>query len=159
MLGVLITISLILHIVVLAAVYHIYNQIQLVKRSHTAEIMEVFETYLEEIKTENRILQDQLKDNSPLPIKKVQKTDTKTAEFPPPPINNEYTQTKNINENIYMKATNNNGDDAFKASLESKVLQLHNQGLTEEEIARQLNCGKTEVVLIINLYGQKNHKS
>jgi response regulator of citrate/malate metabolism len=41
-----------------------------------------------------------------------------------------------------------------EASLDSQVLLLHQEGYTAEEIARKLNCGKTEAELIIKMYAK-----
>ncbi|MEM1506445.1 hypothetical protein RG959_24150, partial [Domibacillus sp. 8LH] len=45
-------------------------------------------------------------------------------------------------------------EDQVEASLQSRILQLHHRGKSNTEIAKQLDCGKTEVELIIKLYAK-----
>src|SRR5699024_5249692 len=46
----------------------------------------------------------------------------------------------------------NNQHDVVEQTAESKIVSMHEQGLSIEEIAKQLHRGKTEVALIVKMY-------
>ncbi|GGA62786.1 hypothetical protein [Ornithinibacillus halotolerans] len=47
--------------------------------------------------------------------------------------------------------------DDVEVSLQSRIMRLHNDGYTVEEIARSVGCGKTEAELIIKIYEKSNN--
>lgn len=124
-----------------------YFKYESLKNLDSRETLELMETYLQEIKVENDRLHELI-------------------------TKNQFEESRNIkaeNEELgkndkVLKNTNNfpvlddNINDTVEASLEAKVLQLHDQGLSITEIARKLHCGKTETELIINL-NQKNRNN
>ncbi|WP_156289089.1 DUF6115 domain-containing protein [Oceanobacillus salinisoli] len=149
MVSFLLIISFLLHILTLYAIFVLFKQVNSQQRADTTEITELFESYLEEIKEENSRLQKELqKKNS----SEVLPFNNKKEGMADEPANQEPTKQEPDLEPIIEVGDMN---DAVEASLEAKVLQLHHQGLSITEIAKRLNCGKTEAELIIRLH-QKN---
>lgn len=144
-------ISFLLHIILLAIVYYLFQQIQLLKKNNTNEVTELFESYLREIRSENRRLESEIES-------KVSHTDQEkvTQQFESNIINEEITNKVDLDKPILKTDTIH---DKFETSLEAKILQLYHQGMEVTEIAQMLNCGKTEASLIINLSKKRNQKS
>jgi len=46
--------------------------------------------------------------------------------------------------------------DEVETSLEAQILQLHTNGETIDDIAKKLNCGKTEAEIIIKMHQKKS---
>ncbi|WP_121522926.1 DUF6115 domain-containing protein [Oceanobacillus piezotolerans] len=137
----LLIISFLLHIIALYAIVQLYWKVKALNQPNTAEVTELFETYLQEIKEENDRLHELLESHQVNHIntstQKKEKMGEKRINSPipePPPIENK--------EN----------SDSLEASLEAKVLQLHQQGLSITDIAKRLHCGETEAALIIKLH-------
>ncbi|WP_337020083.1 DUF6115 domain-containing protein [Oceanobacillus massiliensis] len=147
MVSFLLIISFLLHLVAIAAIYKLFQQLHTFKTQDSAEIEALFDKYLQEIKRENSRLQEELQQekNTQRPVKsepaaadpadKSEADSDIEPDFLPADI--EYT-------------------DTMEASLESRVLQLHQEGLPIGEIARKLNCGKTEAEIIVKMH-QKNN--
>jgi len=139
MVALLLLISFILHIITLFSLYMLFQQYKKGNALESKEIIELMETYLEEIKEENNRLQNYIhslereKDNAP----------AKTA------AKSELPAEGNKEEESFALSLAEKMNDHIEASLEAKVLQLHQQGKSLEEIAKTLNCGKTEAELII----------
>lgn len=140
----LLIISFLLHIITLFALFQFLKQQQSSKQSDSQDVMEVLEVYLNEIREENSRLEHllaqqkgQVEKDSSIDEQAEKKTD-------------HILSSSEVNQlDALLK---NASHDQVNASLESKVLQLHAKGNKVEEIAKQLNCGKTEVELIIKLY-------
>ncbi|MGM8211726.1 DUF6115 domain-containing protein [Virgibacillus sp. W0430] len=134
------SISFILHIVTFIIIYQLMKQLRDLKQGNIQEIQTIFESYLQEIKEENNRLQKKInvqpkpKFNSTLKY-----TDNETSYAKQDSKTNEQTTVK----------------DLLQTSLQSKVLQMHDKGLTIDEIAQKLNCGKTEVALSIKMQQKK----
>lgn len=145
-------ISFLIHIVLLIAVYYLFQQIQSLKQDNAKELTELFETYLREIRSENRRLESEI-GSEPL-----QTTQIKVHKKNVPEITKEVdiTNSAEIEDPVLKTDTI---DDTFETSLEAQILQLHHQGIEVTKIAQMLNCGKTEAALIINLYKKRSHKA
>ncbi|SEQ57468.1 hypothetical protein SAMN05216232_2737 [Virgibacillus subterraneus] len=139
MTSMLLIISFLLHLVALVAIFQLFKQLQLLKKDSSQDIMELLETYLEEIKEENRFLEEE-----------IGKTNSETVA--PSSIEFEAEQ-KEENVPEYIPESAKVVDDS-ETSMQAKILQLYDQGLKVEDIARRLNCGKTEAELIIKLHGK-----
>lgn len=146
----LLIISFLLHIILLTAVFQLNQQLQKTKKQTNDEIEEVLSLFLKEIKVENEQLKEMLsssreqdekqvakemKGKSSVAKKQVDKT-SDTVERPILPI----------------ETLINNQEDVVEQSAESKIISMHEQGLSIEEIAKQLHRGKTEVALIVKMY-------
>ncbi|MEK3908347.1 DUF6115 domain-containing protein [Oceanobacillus sp. FSL W7-1309] len=137
MVSFLIIISFLLHFITFIAIYMFFKQLQNVKTQDLNEVIALFDTYLQEVKAENNRLQQLLEDRN----KKTDQTHTKQEE----PETEEYEKSHDI-------PIPDDVGDTVVASLESRVLQLHNRGVPVDEIAKELNCGKTEAEIIIKLH-------
>ncbi len=128
-------ISFMLHITALFAVYLLYKRVQTFQQgNHITEVTALLETYLQEMKGENNRLEQMLSKH------------TREAETPDEAdLMNE--QPKAPTEEAYV-----NGGYSIETSLQAKVLQLSSEGLTSDEIAGQIGCGKTEAALILKLH-------
>lgn len=106
---------------------------------------------LENSKLEQKIHENELRKNikyeySP-PIQKQVDRETVTTESYVP---NRPKPTPNYE-------TKRQTEDVIETSLEGQVLQLHREGKTVSEIAKQLSRGKTEVDLLIKLNRKANN--
>lgn len=145
MLTFILMVSFLIHIILFIVIYYLFAQIQLLKKGHSKEIEDLFDRYLQEIKQENIRLENSFSekglgnDQQPVADKEI----------------------KAARENVM--ATNTYSpqidivNDQFESSLESQILQLYDQGMTAEEIAKKLDCGKTEAALVIKISGKKGH--
>lgn len=151
MVSFLLIISFLLHLITLAAIFQLVKKIQ-ASESDTAsdEIVQALERSLAEIKEENNRLQALLDHKEPVSEKKIQSKIKKesTSDKQRVPVKNEKPQ-----DDIDRLLGTDSGYKV-EASLESRVLQLYAAGKNVEEIAKTLNCGKTEAELIIKLYNQ-----
>lgn len=149
MVSLLLIISFLLHIIALFAIFQLFKQLQSKKKQANAqEVMEIFEVYLDEIRQENNELKNLLMQD--------QTAEEETEKIE---MNKETTEKRQMQED--NQVSEQSGIDSLLdqspgyqvgASLESRVLQLHSTGKSVEEIAKTLNCGKTEAELIIKLY-------
>lgn len=151
MISFMLSISFVLHIILITIVFLLYKQIQVLKSKDANDIMEILEVYLEEIKIENKRLEQDLQSrethNKVASLHKVSEPQTINQDRQ---VKEEIEDTKEDLADLEIDHV----DDTFEPSLEVKVLQLHNKGFTEDDIAKQLNCGKTEAALIIKLYSK-----
>lgn len=140
----LLIISFILHIASFTAIYQLHKQVQRSRQTdNSQEMVELFDIYLAEIKDENKRLEETLAN---------QEKQNDSNEFS--------TSAESFNEELYVeeelyKSPLVVDDVKFETSSQAKILQLHDQGVESEEIARSLNAGKTEVDLIIKLHAKK----
>ncbi|MBP1968076.1 DNA-binding NarL/FixJ family response regulator [Virgibacillus natechei] len=136
-------ISFLLHIITLVVIYQFFKQIQTLKQTDSNDnddIVELFEVYLQEFKDENKRLQDELlKDMS------ARNTDIDNIDM-------ELETTAENKSHHEHTPPEYEAVDRVEASLQARILQLYHKGLSETEIAQKLDCGKTEVALIIKLH-------
>lgn len=147
MLSFLVTVSFLLHVIFFIIIYYLFQQIQSLKQVKTKEVTDLFEHYLQEIKQENRRLETKVTSNHSYDLHKdmVQ------------PAPNTIPHERNsaiINEEKHILPTEAINDH-YEASLEAQILQLHDQGNPIEEIAKKLDCGKTEAALVIKFSERK----
>lgn len=127
-----------MHIVLITAVFLLYQQLQSLKSEQEHELKKVIDYVVEEIRAENERLRIELKERKKLneriehPTKIDSYRSNEVQVTPPTPIK-----------------------DRVETSPEATILQLHEQGLSIAEIAQKLNRGKTEVELIVKLAKEK----
>ncbi|RKQ37508.1 DUF6115 domain-containing protein [Oceanobacillus halophilus] len=143
MVSFLLIISFLLHIITLYAVFFLYKQHQTNKQNDVREITKIFEEFIQEIQEENLRLQKEIQKGQKVDI--AEPHDTKENELD---MNTKY-KSMPLHE-PYLKV--DDMEDSIEASLEAKVLQLYHEGKSVTEIAKKLNCGKTEADLIIRLH-------
>lgn len=140
----LFTISFLLHIVTLAAIYFLFRQYT-AQRENTNQSTEDFavlmDNYIEEMKAENDKLLSQLQ----------QQEEKKTPAKMEKPMDQAMDAREEKDTSLLVDTHSLSGDQA-ELSLEAKVLQLHRQGKKPDEIAKELHCGKTEAELIIKFH-------
>ncbi|WP_080874734.1 DUF6115 domain-containing protein [Oceanobacillus timonensis] len=147
-------ISFILHGVSLLAIYLLLKDRQHAGNSKETEA--VLKETLTEIRKENKMLQRLLEEEK--------QPDTKTADWEEiqqtaSPVAEDTeaasikTEEKLQNPEMSPSAVY---QDEVETSLEAKVLQLHANGNTTDEIAQQLNCGKIEAEIIIKMHQKKS---
>lgn len=150
----LLTVSFFIHMILLFGIYYLYKEIQTLKNENADanDIAELFESYLLEIKVENERLENE-SFSQPTKIKK----DTISNS----PKNEELLKE---NESIMVDTDLNDyapvspvARDELETTLQAKILQLSSQGYSSDNIAEKLDCGKTEVALILKFH--KNRKS
>ncbi|MFD1171895.1 DUF6115 domain-containing protein [Oceanobacillus picturae] len=144
----LLIISFLLHIVTLAIIFQLFRQRSQPKSdTQTEELVTLLETYLQEVKEENDRLQEAISSEEDKAT-----SVPKGVAYEPVRSQANYDYSKQENSSYTPPAPIE--EDQVEASLQSRILQLHHRGKSNTEIAKQLNCGKTEVELIIKLYAK-----
>ncbi|WP_085992393.1 DUF6115 domain-containing protein [Oceanobacillus senegalensis] len=151
MISFLLIISFLLHLITIYAIFILLKKVQNKNLEEVEVIRGLFEKYLQAIKAENNRLQVELKNNPTSNKELVGKNRMNENETDPyfaQPIKTKETEPIINVDHI---------DDTIESSLDARVLQLYDKGLGVTEIAKTLECGKTEVELIIELHkkGQK----
>lgn len=149
--------SFLLHMVTLTIIYQLVKQIKALRQNNHMGTEELMEMYLQEIKEENRMLEANLDDTNNKHISgQNQKEKTAIKQ-------NKETQTPNmLTDDAFIPSPldpETGLGDTFETSQQSRILQLHDQGLSIEEIASQLHCGRTEVDLVIKLHPKTNNNA
>ncbi|WP_182199183.1 DUF6115 domain-containing protein [Paraliobacillus salinarum] len=167
MLYLLIFISFIVHIVIFIYIKTLNNRVlsaeALAKKQkeQKKEIEELLAVYLLEIREENETLVETLNNSTNTIQKKKDKSEvSQTVESND---GNNHTSTRSSSEDYstvnqtasYQPPEIEEGEETFEPSLQAQVLSLYNNGDNIESIARKLNCGKTEVELLVK-FQQKN---
>ncbi|GGM21625.1 swarming motility protein SwrB [Paraliobacillus quinghaiensis] len=136
------------------------DDIQTQMSQQQKEMEELLAVYLLEIREENEKFLDTLKRNPNVTEKKedlitdavatTSREKTKNVS----PIDSSPSLKTNESKS-YQPPIENDQQDIVERSLSAQVLSLHNQGESIESIARKLDCGKTEIELMIKFH-QKN---
>lgn len=142
-------ISFLLHIITITAIIAINKQLVTNKSSNTQEIVSLMESYLEEIKNENKLLEEELS-------RAGDKTITKPGPSSLKENSNSILDQEDVNVSIDLTDTGEAVRDEIEVSTSSRILKLYKEGNSVEEIARKLGCGKTEVELIIKFHEKSN---
>lgn len=141
MLSIILFFSFFLHIVAFWMIYSLHNKLKQNHSTDLEEIIELLELYLDELKEENKQLMDELNNNKSF------SSQEKEFEVIEDELNNHPVQ----NDELPLEKV-----DLMETSLEAEVLHLHQKMYTPNDIARKLNCGKTEVELIIKFHEKKD---
>src|SRR5699024_11546803 len=118
------------------------NCINTIKQTNNNEIHKLFEQYLEAFNKENDRFQEHIFSK----YQSFQQILTETSH------SNKYADENVDDHNYSILSSVEDMDDSYETSLQSQILQLYDQGYSEEDIAKQLNCGKTEVELIVKFH-------
>lgn len=159
MVSFLLIISFLLHLITLTAIFQLLKKIQkLEDNTNSIDVVVAMEQTLEEIKEENNRFERLLKERAKKPQVTTRETENKhAANRQDTPSERELKinpeKEQNGDEDIAHLIGENLGYEV-EASLESRVLQLYEEGRTIETIAKTLDCGKTEAELIIKMYGK-----
>ncbi|QKY69053.1 hypothetical protein [Lentibacillus sp. CBA3610] len=129
MTSMLLFLSLLLHIITLTVIFQLFKQVQLLKQNNSGEMADLMETYLEDIKEENRLLENALFHRSAsFESSARERTDNSS-------------ETAIKNEDDYIPKTH--VTDKNELSLEAQILQLHDKGMTVMHLLVNY-CGKTK---------------
>ncbi|KGX88419.1 hypothetical protein [Pontibacillus litoralis] len=162
----LITVSFLLHgvtlfiIVMLAKRVSKANELELQQQQVAKEIEDTFTAYLLEIKEENERLLNRIEENGYNDYRVNASTGPKEHGVHQTVPENEYaSNSAKEDSSTHLKQQHYTPPQAkeeeiYTPSLQSSIYQLHLQGLTNEEIAKQLDCGKTEVELTLKINGK-----
>ncbi|MFC4557143.1 DUF6115 domain-containing protein [Virgibacillus kekensis] len=150
MTSMLLIISFILHIIALTAIYQLFKQLQSSKSGDSREIIELMDTYLEEIREENRILEIKLREQNPNNNRVTEQRVTGDTYMSQKEAATSHSQKAEENQDYLPNISK--VTDAPEMSQQAQILQLHSKGLSSDEIAKSLNCGKTEVELILKFH-------
>lgn len=146
---VFISLSILIHIITIVIVFSFYKRLQLLQTLNLPKVKELLEQTLNEIKDENNRLHQQLNELS----KEENKNSVKSTQQVPKPkkeIKKKSPQKQMTEINAPIESLLKTKEkDKYEPSLHGQILQLHEKGLNHEEIAQKLNCGKTEVELIL----------
>lgn len=167
MLYLLIFISFIVHIVTFIYIKTVNNRVlsaeALTKKQteQKKEIEELLAVYLLEIREENENLVETLNNRTNTTQEKKDKSGV--GQMVESNDENNHTSTRSSAEDYstvnqttsYQPPEIEEGEETFEPSLQAQVLSLYKNGDNIETIARKLNCGKTEVELLVK-FQQKN---
>ncbi|MEJ8765350.1 hypothetical protein WKU33_05655 [Oceanobacillus sp. HCA-5259] len=152
MVSFLLIISFLLHLITLVAIFQLLKKgQQLENTANSAELTAALERSLEEIKAENDRLQALMTNHKASSVE--QKNQKEESQQPAEQVPAHQPESEEADADVDRLLGDAPGYE-LEASLESRVMQLHAKGLTIEEIAKALDCGKTEAELIIRLYDE-----
>ena len=141
-----------MHIVTFAIIYQLVMKVRVreQEQSQNEVLHSILEETLAEIRAENKRMERQFDETatSAQPSEALT-THNEKEEIPRGTALNEEM------EDFQLPLLSTEVNDTMEASVESKVLQLHKDGITETEIAKKLGIGKTEVELIVKLHEKK----
>lgn len=158
MTSLLFLISFVLHIISITAIFLLFQQIQATKQNQKDQLESLLKSFVEDIREENERLQKSLQSNL-----------SSQQSEPNRNVNTQHTHTNKTDRSVSNRLVQNvkaehitnklvqaeNREDQIETSVESKILQLHEQGLSHEEIAKKMNRGKTEVELFLKMMQHK----
>lgn len=136
MVAFLLIISFIIHMLSIYSIFILHRKTQAINTPVEHELHPILESYLNEIKEENKKLQQLVSKNEQLLEKPAKRKERNI------PAEDNYAQI--------WDAENN--DDKVETSLHAKILSLHEKGLSIDQIAKQLKCGQTEAELILKFH-------
>lgn len=150
--------SFILHIISITAIFLLFQQVQATKHNQKEQIETMLHNFVEEIRVENERLQAKLQSN--LAEKQFEpnvNTNERNRHISKPneKVTNRLMQNVKAGNITNKLVQTEKREDKVETSLESKILQLHEQGLSHEEIAKKMNRGKTEVELFLKMMQHK----
>lgn len=147
-------ISFLLHGISILAIYLLLKDRQ--NSDGNKQTEKILKETLGEIQRENRMLQNLLAEEKKSEENLVNNEEIKTESFKSQKENKEKdTQAEMKLPDIEIPQSSAYQDEV-ETSLEAKVLQLHTNGETIDDIAKKLNCGKTEAEIIIKMYQKKS---
>lgn len=146
----LLIISFLLHIILLTAIFQLNQQLQKTKKQTNDEIEEVLSLFLKEIKVENEQLKKMLSSSTEQDKQQAAKEMKRKSSVATKQVDK---MSDNVEHSILpIETLINKQEDVIEQTAESKIVSMHEQGLSIEEIAKQLHRGKTEVALIVKMY-------
>ncbi|MGP4059854.1 DUF6115 domain-containing protein [Halobacillus sp. H74] len=127
------------------------EELELRQKQVASEIEDLFTSYLMEIKEENRRMGEwvtQKKDKQEPEAHVMESSSKETDETMEVSESKDYTPPEPVEDG-----------EVYQPSIHSQVFELKKEGYTIEEIAKQLNKGKTEVELLYKFHQKSNKKT
>lgn len=164
MTSLLLIISFLIHVVVLIALFQLYQQNQRIMQERDDTLNTKMQQFINEIKQENNNLQEQLIQMKTPPVasnfqENVQQRESHVKPTMTYNTSKQYSAEESKSKDHSISALTEERKEEMELSLEGKILQLHEAGFNAAEIAEKLTCGKTEVELILNLQQQLKRNS
>src|SRR5690625_646110 len=131
----LLLLSFFIHLVLFIIIFRLYEQVKYLKEKETNYMKDTLATFLAEIRKENQMLELKLSQQN---NEKYVTNNIDTNKLPEHTTHNMNGRTSWIER---MGRTNNT--DIVNTSVESRILQMNIEGKSVEQIARELNKGKT----------------
>lgn len=176
----LLLLSFLIHLILFITIYHIYEKTKRDKDEQAKQLENMLANFMKDIRHENNKLEQKIRENDlrqninyestptarkqPFPTQEIVLEQGKTSISSDSNVDRVHDQVQtNTYSNTYvsdrqhptderiaerMKQTS---EDIIETSLEGQVMHLIEAGKTVEEIAKQLNRGKTEIELLIKL--------
>ncbi len=144
----LLLVSFLIHLLLIIAVYHLYDKLKQTKTAQADELKEMLASFMEEIREENQKLEENLRKERE--SRHIRDHVARTRLMSESELKQSY--SKGPKEEPLMPPPEIQAGEQVETSLESKVLQLKQEGKSVEEIAKQLNRGKTEIDLLLKLH-------
>src|SRR5688500_11957921 len=131
MISILLIISFLLHLIFLVIIYQLYQQIGDLKSERSRDTEVLLSRFLDEIKQENRQLQQQLQQSN----KKEQNATTIQAQAEYVPKQEMADGKERTNDHFDFPPIPIATEDKVETSIESQVSQMHQKGISTETIA------------------------
>jgi len=152
MVSLLLIISFLLHIILLIAIYFLYQQLEQVKHSKNKQIETVLENFLHEVKEENERLQQQLQEQNHTQEERMNRDEAPSVyENKLDQMVNHVQNRENIKQKVAPEPPVDQKVDKLETSLEAQVFQMAKAGMSADQIAQKLDRGKTEIELMLKL--------
>lgn len=141
-------------------IYRLKEEVDQLKQYKVEDLDQLLETYLEEIRYENEMFKETLQEISSSKQGNEIERNEQTKSRKKDKIFDKHEQ--NIDEQpiqqspTYLETMVEKEEDEVETSIEAKVLQYYEQGMSIDSIAKKLNRGKTEIELMIQFFQQKN---
>ncbi|KGX88610.1 hypothetical protein [Pontibacillus marinus] len=172
----LLVISFLLHFIMLIAIVILSirvsktKELELKQEKVARQVEETFTAYLLEIKEENERLMNILEQNGQTDVAEKNSTgsdvtppepqrESRDQEPPGPIVKKEASEAPNVTSNQNKESQSSydipleyDKEESYQPSVQSSVFQLYDQGYNTEQIAKRLDCGKTEVELMLKIH-------
>lgn len=141
----LLLVSFLLHLIIMIAVYQLYQQFQYLKEKQHQQLQEVLDSFLKKIQAENQKLESQINHNGHL----YQDLNIANDDMVQDSKKNDNTLIENSTILKDLKKSTKN--DHAEVSIKGQILSLAAEGKSISEIAKIVNRGKTEVELLLKM--------
>lgn len=166
--------SFLIHAILFISIYHLYEKTKKDKNDQVKRLEEILSEFMKSIQLENEKLEKKIYESEIR--QQVLNNHSPNVHHPTEINNHDSKKFSDIIESVpkamprsekpldeanrdwdTSKYVDNRPKDIVETSIEGQVLQLFKEGKSSEEIAKQLNRGKTEVDLYIKLNKLSNN--
>ncbi|HZW68206.1 MAG TPA: hypothetical protein VFF20_06345 [Pseudogracilibacillus sp.] len=169
MTSILLLLSFLIHLLVLITIYHLYEKSKRNKDEQAEQLEKMLTDFMHDIRVENNKLEEKINENelhqqisynhdssSQSTISKSQNQSkayiSKDDDGELESLDINYTRPKNKFASHLAKASQTQeNEDIIEKSLASQIMRLAQAGKSIDDIAKQLNRGKTEVELMLKM--------